>query len=311
MKPKVSIVIPVYNGEKSIGISLKSLLEQTDKNFEAIIVDDGSKDKTKDITLEHIKLDSRFKYFFQENAGVSAARNKGTQLATGEFITFLDSDDFYEKTFIEKMVNKIESESADVCYCGYNIVSPNKSKIKKTKFRSKDLLLDYILGRVSIHTTGWMIRKKLIEEFDIKFPEGISWGEDFEFFCEVLSHSKKNTCVKEYLTNYRVEFEENRLSNFSMDKLDKDFISIQRIAEKLDFMNDNIIEKALLSYRLQALLVYRLLLAFQFNVSKEEILNYYEKYKIYLKNNNWNNGIRSVKLNFYKRKLFMKIGELN
>lgn len=311
MSPKVSVVIPVYNGEKSVEISLKSLSEQTDKNFEVIIVDDGSKDKTKDIVLEYIKSDSRFKYFFQENAGVSVARNKGMQLATGEFITFLDSDDFYKETFIEKMVNKVQSESADVCYCGYNIVSPNKLKIKKTKFRSKNLLLYYILGRVSIHTTGWIIRKKLIEEFDIKFPEGISWGEDFEFFCEVLSHSKKNAYVKEYLTNYRVEFEENRLSDFSMDKIDKDFISIQRISEKLNIINDKAIERALLSYRLQALLVYRLLLAFNLNVSKKEILNYYKKYQMYFKNNSWNNGIRSVKLNFYKRKLFIKIRELN
>lgn len=310
MMPKVSVVIPVYNGEKSIGISLKSLLDQTDTNFEAIIVDDGSIDNTKDKILEYIKSDRRFKYFFQENAGVSAARNKGMQLAKGEFITFLDSDDFYKETFIEKMVKKIESESADVCYCGYSIVSPNKSKIKKTKFRTKKLLLDYILGSVSIHTTGWIISKKLIEDFDIKFPEGISWGEDFEFFCEVLSHSKKNTCVKEYLTNYRIEFEQNRLSDFSMDKIDKDFISIQRIVKKLDFINDNTIEKALLSYRLQALLVYRLLIAFKLNVSKKEILNYYKKYQVYLKNNSWNNGIRSVKLNFYKRKFFIKIREL-
>lgn len=311
MRPKVSVVIPVYNGEKSIEISLKSLLEQTDTNFEAIIVDDGSVDNTKNKILEYTKSDCRFKYFFQENAGVSVARNKGMELAKGEFVAFLDSDDFYKETFIENMVKKIESEAADIGYCGYNIVSPNNFKIKKTKFRTQKLLLDYILGNVSIHTTGWIIRKKLIEEFDIKFPEGISWGEDFEFFCEVLAHSKKNICVKEYLTNYRVGFEENRLSDFSMDKIDKDFISIQRIAEKLDFINNNTIEKALLSYRLQALLVYRFLLAFDLKVSKKEILNYYKKYRIYLKNNSWNNGIRSVKLNFYKRRLFIKIRGLN
>ncbi|MGQ7624996.1 hypothetical protein ACTGUY_01005 [Streptococcus suis] len=75
-------------------------------------------------------------------------------------------------------------------------------------------------------------------------------------------------------------------------------------------MDNNTIEKALLSYRLQALLVYRLLIAFKLNVSKKEILNYYKKYQVYLKNNSWNNGIRSVKLNFYKRKFFIKIREL-
>lgn len=311
MNPKVSVIIPVYNGEESISISLDSLLKQTYSNFEVVIIDDGSKDCTREVAEKYTSIDNRFKYNYQANGGVSVARNNGMKVSQGEYICFLDSDDFYESSFIEKMVKQIEKESADVCYCGYNTVSPRGIAKKRTNFKSVDILVDYILGKASIHTTGWMIRKYILEKFNIKFQEGVSWGEDFEFFCEVLAHSKKNICVKEYLTNYRVGFEENRLSDFSIDKIDKDFISIQRIAEKLDFINNNTIEKALLNYRLQALLVYRFLLAFNLKVSKKEILNYYKKYRVYLENNSWNNGIRSVKLNFYKRRLFIKIRGLN
>jgi glycosyltransferase involved in cell wall biosynthesis len=180
--PKVSVIIPVYNGEACISIPLNSLLKQTYPDFEVVIIDDGSTDSTKDVVEKYTSMDNRFKYYYQTNQGVSAARNKGMELSRGEFITFLDSDDFHEETFLDKMVDKIQRESADVCYCGHNIVTPDKSKKRINKFKSKHVLIDYILDKVPVNTGGWMIRKKLIEEFDIKFPIGVSWGEDVEFF---------------------------------------------------------------------------------------------------------------------------------
>ena len=291
----------------SIGIPIQSLIRQTYDDFEVLIIDDGSKDKTKDIIRELIEPDARFKYFFQDNSGVSAARNRGIKLAKGDLISFLDSDDFYDCSYLEKMVNKMKNTSADVCYCGYNIVSPRRKTRNTTKFRCENLLLDYILGRVSIHTTGWLINKYLIDEFNILFPDGISWGEDFEFFCEVLMRSKKNVYVNEYLTNYRVEFENNRLSSFSMIKMDQDFASVQRIRKKLCTFNNEVIEEALLSYRLQAILVYRLLLAFKEGTLHIEIFGYYEKYKAYISTNSWINGIRSFKLNVNKIYLLIRL----
>lgn len=310
MKTKVSVIIPVYNGEKSISISLDSLLEQTYSNFEVVIIDDGSKDGTRDVVEKYNAIDSRFKYIYQPNSGVSVARNNGMKVSQGEYVCFLDSDDFYENSFIEKMLNEIQKESADVCYCGYSIVSPRGKTKKLTRFKSGYILLEYILGKVSIHTTGWMIRKNFITEFNINFLEGISWGEDFEFFCEVLARTNKATYVKEYLTNYRVDFEQNRLSAFSVDKIDKDFESIQRLINSTTINKTIVIEKALKEYRFPALLVYRLNRALQDGINEYEVLRYYEKYEKYTNVKSWNNGLRSIKLKISKLCVSFKVKRL-
>ncbi|WP_161879562.1 glycosyltransferase family 2 protein [Alkalibacterium sp. MB6] len=303
MIPKVSVIIPVYNGEESIFISLDSLLKQTYPNFEVVIIDDGSKDGTREVVEKFVSMDSRFKYNFKTNGGVSTARNIGLKVSQGEYVCFLDSDDFYENSFIEKMLNKIERELADVCYCGYNIVSPRGKNKKRTRFKSGEVLVDYILGKISIHTTGWMIRKKIISEFDIKFLEGVSWGEDFEFFCEVLAKTNKTTYVKDYLTNYRVDFEENRLSAFSLDKIDKDFESIQRIVNNTTINKTILIEKALKEYRLPALLIYRLNRAIEDEMNMDNAIILYNKYKNNFDVISLNNGLRSIKLIMTKLKL--------
>lgn len=296
MNPKVSVIIPVYNGEDSLSISLESLLEQTYSNFEVVIIDDGSKDGTRDVVGKYNAIDSRFKYIYQPNSGVSVARNNGMKVSQGEYVCFLDSDDFYENSFIEKMINEIEKDSADVCYCGYNIVSP-KGKIKKrTRFKSGDILVDYILGKASIHTTGWLIRKKFISEFNIKFVEGVSWGEDFEFFCEVLASTDKITYVKEYLTNYRVDFDENRLSSFDLEKLSKDLLSTERLINNKQMFNNYIVKRALTEYRLPALLSYRLVAAIDRGLDINVVVGHYLKYREYIQNATLLNGLRSIKL---------------
>lgn len=311
MNPKVSAILPVYNGEESISISLDSLLKQTYLNFEVVIIDDGSKDGTMEVVEKYTSIDNRFKYNYQTNGGVSAARNNGLKFSQGEYICFLDSDDFYENSFIEKMVKQIEKESADVCYCGYNIISPRGTAKKRTKFKSGDILVDYILGKASIQTTGWMIRKSVLEKFNIKFLEGVSWGEDFEFFCEVLARTKKVTFVKDYLTNYRIGFDDNQLSAFSLDKIDKDFDSIQRILKNENINSAISVEEALKEYRLPALLIYRLNKAIQEGINQDKTLRYYKKYRDYMNRMSWNNGLRSIKLNINNIKLHKYIKQMD
>lgn len=300
MKPIVSVIIPVYNGENSVSGSLNSLLSQTYSDFEVVIIDDGSIDRTPEVIADHIEKDNRFSYTYQENAGVAAARNKGLELAKGDYICFLDADDFYEKDFIEKLVSKVKKESADVCYCGYNVVSPMDKHNKKTKFKSGDILLDYILGTVSIHTTSWLVRKKLLQQYSIRFTDGVSWGEDFEFFCEVLAMTDKVCFVDEYLTNYMVDHGGEQLSAFSLDKIDKDFESIQRIIKNRKTNKNIHIENSLRGYRFPALAIYRLNIAKKKNIDAQIIKKYYKKYEKYIEKISYNNGLRSIKLWVYR-----------
>lgn len=296
MDIEVSLIIPVYNDESSIDIPLESLLRQTETNFEVIIIDDGSKDNTKKVVFEYVNLDDRFKYYYQEHSGVSIARNKGIQTAQGKYISFLDSDDFHESTFIEKMLAKIKAESADLCYCGYNIVTPKGKKRKPTKFSGKNILRNYILDRVSVITSGWVISSEFISFNKLRFPQGVSWAEDSEFFCECLSNTNRVVFVKDYLTNYRKGFAENRLSSFSLAKIDKDFDAIQRILKKNEFSNNPDVTKALLKYRLPALLTYKLSHAFRLKMPYKEISEYYLKYEEHFNGISFCNGLRSIKL---------------
>ncbi len=303
MKPKVSVIIPIYNSEKSIMKTLNSLINQTFKNFEVVIIDDGSIDRTKEFIYKYKSEDSRIKYYYQQNAGVSMARNKGIELSSGSFVCFLDSDDYFENTYLEKMYERIDDTNSDVCYCGYSIVMPNSRTIKKTSFKNGDILLEYILGKISVPTTGWMIKRDFLLINDIKFQAGVSWGEDFEFFCDVLARTSNVCYVSEYLTNYVVGYYENRLSSFSMDKIDKDFELIMRLIKKPTVNKNKKINNALLGYRLQALIIYRLVKGYNLRVDINILLNYYNKYRKFINKPTFNNGLRSIKLNLNRMKL--------
>lgn len=106
-KPIISIVIPVYNVDMFLRKALQSVADQTFQNYEAIIVDDGSTDRCPEIIAKYVRKYSNFKSVRQENAGLSAARNTGLRLAQGEFIAFMDSDDYYQPTFLEDMYNAL------------------------------------------------------------------------------------------------------------------------------------------------------------------------------------------------------------
>ncbi len=307
MNSKISIIIPVYNGSKTIDKTINSVLDQTYNNFEIVVIDDGSIDNTKNVVQNIIKEDNRVKYFYQENGGVSKARNTGIEKSTGEYICFLDADDYYNNEFLFKMYNRIYEENCDICYCGYNIVKEGKIYKRNTKFKKNDILIDYILEKTIIHTTCWMIKKDFLNNKNLRFREGVSWGEDFDLFCSMLSNTNKVIFVNEYLTNYVIGHNENQLSNFSLEKLDKDYEVIIRLNSNTKINKNKIINKALLDYRLSALLTYRINEAIQKNISKNEIRRYYSKYKEYLEKLKWNNGLRSIKLNIYKLLIKIKI----
>lgn len=203
------------------------------------------------------------------------------------------------------MFNKIDSHALDYVYCGFNYVTPNNKISNKTKFLTKHLFLDYIKGNISISTTAWMINKKYIDERNIQFPSGIAWGEDFEFFCEMLANDGKYGYVDEYLVNYRIEFEENRLSRFSLDMLDEEFKTINRLSTNSKISYSNQITLAFTHYRLPARLTYGLLKAISQKKNKNDIVRYYDKYKTSIDNFRFNNGLRSIKL--LLKKLQLKI----
>ncbi|MFE7914333.1 glycosyltransferase family 2 protein, partial [Bacillus mobilis] len=116
----VSVIVPLYNAEKYIAETMESILNQTYKNIEIVIVDDGSKDQSSSIVKNFKKkYPEQIQYILQENQGVSVARNTGIENANGEYISFLDSDDLWHSTKIEKQIESMHKNNMKACYCGF------------------------------------------------------------------------------------------------------------------------------------------------------------------------------------------------
>ena len=130
-QPLISIIIPVYNVERYLPECLDSLLAQTYQNFELLCVNDGSSDSSQSILEQYARKDSRVRVFCKKNGGVSSARNFGLEQAKGEYIGFVDSDDFVLPRFLERMQQAMDAEKAKIAVCGFRKVPENSSLIKK------------------------------------------------------------------------------------------------------------------------------------------------------------------------------------
>ena len=122
MEDLVSIIIPVYNTEKYLSKCLESVINQTYKNLEIILINDGSTDKSKEICESFAKKDKRIQILNKENSGVSSARNHGMRLAKGQYIAFIDGDDYAEENYIEELLKNLKQTESDCVLCGYNRV---------------------------------------------------------------------------------------------------------------------------------------------------------------------------------------------
>ena len=117
--PKISVIVPVYNTDSYLQICLESIAKQTYSNFEVILVDDGSTDNSAEICKKFVESDSRFHYFYKKNEGQATARNFGLKRVKGDFISFIDSDDFIHQDYLNVMIGTIEREQADVAVCQF------------------------------------------------------------------------------------------------------------------------------------------------------------------------------------------------
>ena len=122
-KDKISVIIPVYNTELYLRRCLESVINQTYTNLQIIIIDDGSTDNSLKICTEYAQNDNRLIVYSQNNSGVSAARNKGLDMATGDYIAFVDSDDFIENDMFAKLLNTMVNNEADIIVCGIKFYS--------------------------------------------------------------------------------------------------------------------------------------------------------------------------------------------
>lgn len=184
--PDISIIIPVFNGEKFLKRCLESIINQSFYNIEIIIVNDGSTDRTLEICKKISEKDRRFKIINQENAGVSTARNVGLDIASGKYIYFVDADDFVTTDGIYKIFNKAESENLDLVIAGYITNHYEKNIIKLPIYCENNENFIYTLLSGKNHSALWckLFKKDLFNS--VRFSKNLSYMEDRALILDLL-----------------------------------------------------------------------------------------------------------------------------
>lgn len=203
MSDKVSIIVPIYNVEKYLPKCIESIINQTYKNLEIILVDDGSPDNCGAICDEYALKDNRIKVIHQKNSGVSVARNAGLAAATGKFIGFVDPDDFISPEMYEQMLETMKTANTDLCICGYDYVDENGNCDPKRPYFVKET--ETINQKEVINRFSDMpptIRHGVVNKLfkgellkSLKFKEGLHSSEDVFFLIDYVKNIKNASFI--------------------------------------------------------------------------------------------------------------------
>ncbi len=198
---KVSIIVPVYNVERYVRKCLNKLIDQTLKDIEIIVVDDGSTDNSAEIVKEYAQKDSRIKYYRKENGGLSDARNYGMKYATAPYIAFLDSDDYVELNIYEKLYQKAQKDEADMVECNFIWAYPRHKHKNKKDVAKRYHNQSEMLERARVMAWNKLYKRELIEKTKVEFPKGLIY-EDIEFFYKLIPYINKVSFIKAGLVYY-------------------------------------------------------------------------------------------------------------
>lgn len=222
--PVISVIVPVYNVEEYLSICLNSILNQTFTNYELLLINDGSSDNSGAICNEFAKKDQRIKVVHQENVGVSSARNKGISIADGEYLCFIDADDWIEINYLSTMIEDTIKFNTDFLFSGYVIhdcFRKTKKKIHPNKSEGigKFVFSNIINSLTSIPLWTCLIKKSVILKNKILFNELCKYGEDQEFILKALLNSNWAKSNHLCLYNYRLN-ESSAMVKKTIDHID-------------------------------------------------------------------------------------------
>ncbi len=198
----VSVIIPVYNSEKFISYTLESVLGQTYRNLEIIVIDDCSTDKSADIIKMYMENDSRIKYYKQDmNSGVAAARNTGVECALGRFIAFVDSDDIWLPTKLERQLKLFDAHvNVPLTYTAIDYIDEDGKKIKDKRKIKEKITYGQLQRNTLIATSTVIIDRYVVKE--IKMPLRRS-GEDYSLWLNIVKKYGTAYGINEVFTQYR------------------------------------------------------------------------------------------------------------
>ena len=266
---KISIIIPLYNVEKYLRKCLNSIINQTYKNIEIILVDDGSTDESPAICDEYAKKDNRIKVIHKANSGVSSARNLGMRESTGDYIVFVDSDDYVSNDFCEVLYKGLKENDCDISCIGYNVVdvydniTSSSSQITDLEdnevvvFNDKEIIKELLEQRILKNFSCRLYKKDVL----IDYQEGINY-EDIVFSVKVFMNCKRLVYTNKCCYNYLV-----RNNSLTTKRSEKDLLDFfNAIYERYEIIRKNYPEFML--FNIKSLILSTLALSVQ-NISIE------------------------------------------
>lgn len=296
--PEISIIVPIYNTEKFLPRCFDSILKQTFTNFECILIDDGSRDKSLVICENYRQQDDRIIVAHQENSGVSIARNKGLEIARGKYVCFIDSDDYIEKNMLEKLVVAINNANTEVACCGYtedNKVRPLCNEDFIFSKSSTTEIVHYLEMRQAFGIVVNKIYKKaIIDTHAIKFSELIKFGEDMLFSLQYFRYVK-TAYISSHCLYYYLHENPNAItkSKMTFDEMNFRFDTVTKILMYID----NNVKSALYSELLAKDFIYTIALLFRLYTEQkrtEERLEIVNKLKNFYRENRAKNKFRTL-----------------
>jgi glycosyltransferase involved in cell wall biosynthesis len=235
-KPVVSIVMPIYNSQNTIDKMVNSIVRQSFKDWELICVDDGSTDNSRNILLSWQEKDFRIKYFYQDNEGVSAARNHGFSLTTGQYVLFIDSDDECDINLLSAVVERFRNMDSDIVVFGYKSLIGHQISKETVPSRCNDILPDVSVLNLLKSDLVSVVYNKIYKRNllkNVKF-EDTNLGEDFIFNLNVLQRKPTIATISQALYNYQLDSENSLYKKYSADRttiLQVEYKMIQKLDE--------------------------------------------------------------------------------
>lgn len=306
----VTVIVPVYNMENKVGKCLESLIAQSYTNMQIIVIDDGSTDESLYICKKYQEVDERIRVLTQDNKGVSEARNKGLEISKGEYIIFIDSDDYVKREYVQLLVQEIDGNKVDIVECGYIIKNEITGECQNVYPRMKNLeerkeiCMDFCRNRgITDYLWNKIFRAELF--YGLKFCD-LACSEDFEILTRILNRVEKvrkiNECLYIYVrTSQSMGMKKITEKNFDIIKAREiAFSYYQSIGE------DNIANVVAVQILSQIYILYREIgncdIRFR-EEYKKNILEKFPKYYAYAKQDKENfvkDIYRKVKFNVFK-----------
>lgn len=247
---KVTVIMPIYNVAPFLEKCIESVINQTYKNFELFLIDDGSKDESPEIVDKYAVLDSRIIPIHKVNGGVDAARNVGLEEGTGKYVAFIDSDDWYDEEYLEKLVNAAESGNSQLVVCGFEpfgVKNPPKVKDIGEGIFNREEAMIHLLGYNTFNGYVWnkLFLMSIIKEHNLRFQDGywacddVLYAGNYIYYCDKVSvisdklyyYRQNNAGANRGRYSGKVTFDKKWMSSFIVTKHFKELFNNTAVTE--------------------------------------------------------------------------------